>query len=167
MQRLRAWKYWPWLRELGILLLIVIAVRAYQQRALVSGAAPELTGIDLDGKPVSLADYRGKPLVLHFWATWCKVCSAEQHNIDALAANVPVLTVATESGSSQRIAAYAAEHHLSPRIIADPTSTLAKRFGVSAFPTTFILDSRGVIRHSEVGYTTELGLRARLWLASP
>lgn len=165
MQRLRAWKYWPWVREAGIVVLIVLALRVYQQRSLVSGQAPQLSGIDLAGKPVSLADYRGKPLVLHFWATWCNVCRAEQHNIDALAKDTAVLSVATDSGGAQQVASYVAQHEIAPRVIADPDSELSKHFGVHSFPTTFVLDGRGAIRHSEVGYTTELGLRMRVWSA--
>lgn len=165
MRRLRAWKYWPWLRDLGLIALVVIGIRAYQQRGLPSGPAPELTGRDLSGAAVSLAAYRGKPVALHFWATWCGVCKAEQSNIDAVSRDLPVLSVASQSGSVADVEAYVREHGIEPRVIADASSELARRFGVSAYPTTFVIDAGGEIRHVEVGYTTELGLRARMWLA--
>ena len=144
---------------------IVLVIRAYQQRNLPSGLAPNLSGMDLAGTAVDLSEYRGKPVMVHFWATWCGVCKAEQHNIDAVAGELPVLSVASRSGDAKDVEAYVSEHEIAARVILDPSGTLAQRFGVAAFPTTFIVDGDGEIRHAEVGYTTELGLRARMWLA--
>lgn len=165
MQRLRAWKHWPWLRDFALIAVFFFAVRAYQQRDIPSGAAPELAGVDLDGAPASLRDYRGKPVLLYFWATWCGVCKAQRSNIDALAGDFPVLTVVSRSGDANAVRAYVREHGIEPRAILDTSGALAQRFGINAFPTTFVIDADGDIAHSEVGYTTELGLRARLWLA--
>jgi thiol-disulfide isomerase/thioredoxin len=165
MWRLRAWKYWPWLRDLGLIALLVVGIRGYQQRNLPSGPAPELAGSDLNGVTASLADYRGKPVLLHFWATWCGVCKTEQPSLDALSHDLPVLTIASQSGDADEVGAFVREHGIEPRVIADPSSALARRFSVTMYPTTFVIDAGGEIRHVEVGYTTELGLRARMWLA--
>jgi peroxiredoxin len=152
-------------RDSAIAIAVVAALRVYQHRDMPSGAAPPLSGTDLDGKAVSLADYRGQPVLLHFWATWCGVCKVEQHNIDAVAGDWPVLSVASQSGSADAIAAYVREHAFAARVVVDEESTLARQFGVHAFPATFVIDGGGEIRHVEVGYTTELGLRARMWLS--
>lgn len=166
MSRLRAWKHWRWVREVALVIAIVLGVRAYQQRNMPSGPAPALHGLALDGARVSLEEYRGKPVLVHFWATWCGVCSAEQGNIDALAGDLPVLSIASQSGSADEVQAYVRAHGIKPRVIVDEPSVLARRFGVSAYPTSFVLDAEGRIRHVEVGYTTEAGLRLRMWLAS-
>jgi thiol-disulfide isomerase/thioredoxin len=163
---LRAWKYWPWLRDGLVMLLIIAAVRAYQQRDLPSGVPPEVSGASLDGAQVSLADYRSKPVLLHFWATWCGVCRAEQGSIDAIAKTLPVLSIASQSGRASQVKQYVDEHGLQARVLVDESNALARSFNVHSYPTTFVLDANGVIRFSEVGYTTELGLRARMWLAS-
>lgn len=165
MRSLRAWRYWSWVRDLGLLVLVLAGIRAYQQRDAPSGVAPPLVGSDLHGERVSLADYRGKPVMLHFWATWCGVCTAEQPNVDAIARELPVLSVASQSGTARAVEAHVREHDVVPRVVMDTSGALAKRFGVGAFPTTFVLDEDGEIRHVEVGYTTELGLRLRMWLA--
>jgi peroxiredoxin len=165
MFRWRTWRYWRWVRDAGIALLLLIGIRMYQQRNMPKGAAPALSGSDLSGAPVSLADYRGKPVLLHFWATWCGVCKVEQHNIDAVARDLPVLSVASQSGDASEVAAFVREHGIAPRVIVDEESALARRFGVRAFPASFVIDGNGAIRHVEVGYTTELGLRLRMWLA--
>ena len=166
MRRLRAWKYWPWLRDLTLIALVVAGIRVYQQRNLPSGPAPELAGQDLKGVEAALSEYRGKPVLLHFWATWCGVCKAEQSSLDALSRELPVLTVASQSGSAAEVGAFVREHRVEPRVIVDASSELARRFGVTMYPTTFVIDAEGEIRNVEVGYTTELGLRARMWLAA-
>lgn len=162
---LRTWKAWTWLRDLGVVVLFVVAFRAYQQRNLTSGRAPEFEVIALDGTRVSLADYRGAPVLLHFWATWCGVCRAEQSSLDSVARELPVLSVASQSGGANEVAAYVKAHGVKPRVLVDASTMLANRYGVGSFPTTFVLDPDGKIRFAEVGYTTELGLRARMWLA--
>ena len=144
---------------------MVAGVRAYQKRDMPKEAAPSLAGTDLQGAPVSLADYRGKPVLVYFWATWCGVCKAEQHNIDAVTHDLPVLSVASHSGAAHEIAAFVRERGIAQRVVVDEEGMLARRFGVHAYPSTFVIDGKGEIRHIEVGYTTEMGLRARMWLA--
>lgn len=153
------------LKDALIVGAVFFALRAYQQRDLPDGQAPSLTGIGIDGQALSLQDYRGAPVLVHFWATWCGVCKAEAPNISVVAADLPVLSIASHSGSRADVSAYMREHDLSWTTLWDPRSRAARRFGVNAYPTTFVLDGEGRIRHVEVGYTTTLGLRARMWLA--
>jgi thiol-disulfide isomerase/thioredoxin len=155
----------PWLRDVLFVVLALVAVRAYQQRDLVSGPAPQLEGALIDGSRASLATYRGEPVLVHFWATWCGVCRVEQGSIDAIASGQPVLSISSKSGAAGAVGSYVIRNDIKPRVIVDSSGALAESFGVHAFPTTFVLDRNGDIRFREVGYTTELGLRARLWLA--
>jgi thiol-disulfide isomerase/thioredoxin len=166
MLKLQIFHRRPWLRDVLIVVVALVAVRAYQQRDLPSGAAPQLEGALLDGSHASLATYRGEPVLLHFWATWCGVCRIEQGSIDAIARDQPVLSISSKSGAADAVGTYVTQNNVEPRVIVDSSGELAERFGVNAFPTTFVLDRNGDIRFREVGYTTELGLRARLWLAS-
>jgi thiol-disulfide isomerase/thioredoxin len=165
MQRIRQWRHWRWVRDGGLALLILLGIRGYQRRDMPSGPAPALVGTDLGGAPVSLADYRGKPVLLHFWATWCGVCEIEQHNIDAVTRDLPVLSVASNSGDASEVGAFVRARDIAMRVVLDEQGVLASRFGVHAYPSSFIIDGNGEIRHVEVGYTTEFGLRARMWLA--
>jgi thiol-disulfide isomerase/thioredoxin len=165
MKSLRTWKAWTWVRDLVVVVLFVVALRTYQQRNLPSGRAPEFELVALDGARVSLEHYRGAPVLLHFWATWCGVCRAEQSSIDSIARELPVLSVASQSGGANEVAAYVKAHGIQPRVLVDASNALANRYGVGSFPTTFVLAPDGKIRFVEVGYTSELGLRARMWLA--
>jgi peroxiredoxin len=154
-----------WLRDLLLIFVVVIGIQIWQTRNLPTGAAPALEGALLDGTVVSLAEYRGQPVLVHFWATWCPVCRTEDGNIDALARDYRVLSVATTSGTAAEVSAYLQENGLDFPVILDESGTLGLAWGVRGVPSSFIIDADGQIRHAVVGYTTELGLRFRLWLA--
>jgi thiol-disulfide isomerase/thioredoxin len=156
-----------WLGQLALALLILLGFRVYQQRNLPTGTAPEWSAVtDLAGNPVKLAEFRGAAVMLHFWASWCGVCKAEQHNVVAVAEDLPVVAVASRSGSAADVRAYLKQHPMpAKKVLVDPDGVLARRYQVSAFPTSFWLDGEGNIRHAEVGYTSELGMRLRMWLS--
>ncbi|MDX2464435.1 MAG: redoxin domain-containing protein, partial [Porticoccus sp.] len=74
-------------------------------------------------------------------------------------------TVAMNSGTNLEVKKYLDERELNFPVIVDEYGEIAKRFGVQGVPTNFVIDSHGNIDFTEVGYTTSLGLRLRLWLA--
>jgi thiol-disulfide isomerase/thioredoxin len=151
--------------EIALVALLILGIRAWQQRDLVTGPAPELAGVGLDGKPVSLLSLRGRPVLVHFWATWCPVCRAEQGSIDALAREYPTVTVAMQSGNAQAVGRHLQNEALRFPVINDPDGVIAGQWGVRAVPASFVVDADGQIRFVEIGYTTGIGLRLRLWLA--
>ncbi|MFA6901782.1 MAG: protein disulfide oxidoreductase [Gallionellaceae bacterium] len=159
-----------WLRrglELLVFIVIIMGVRAWQQRDIVTGVAPVLSGERLDGKPYVLPARPAQPVLVHFWATWCPICRAEQGSIESLAHDNPnVITVAMQSGNSSAVQKYMSEQAVSFPVINDADNQISARWGVQAVPASFIVDTEGNIRYVEIGYTTEIGLRIRLWLAS-
>lgn len=153
---------------INILLIIVVVggVRAWQQRDMVSGTAPALRGVTLEGQLYQLPAHPEQPMLVHFWATWCAICRAEQGTIAAIAQrNAHVITVAMSSGLTNEVRAYMKEQGINFPVVNDPDGSLAEAWGVHAVPASFILAPNGEIRFVEVGYTTEWGLRLRLWLA--
>ncbi len=149
--------------EIVFFIGLYLGFRAWQQKDIVSGQAPMFSTTTLDGEYITSRDYRGEPLLIHFWATWCPVCRFEQDTIQAIAQDWPVVTVATQSGGIDEISAYLDEHDLDFPVIIDSDGDMASRYGIAGVPTSFILDSEGEIRFTTVGYTTEIGLRSRLW----
>jgi peroxiredoxin len=159
-----------WLSRVGEVLLFVAlfaGVRAWTGRAVAQGPAPAIEGQALDGRPLSLAGYRGEPVLVHFWASWCSVCRLEEGSIQKLAAagEHRVITVATGSGDAAKVAGYLKSKGLAFPTLVDEDGELGEAFGVTGLPTTFVVGPDGVIRFAEVGFTTRFGMLARLWWA--
>lgn len=151
--------------QVVLILLVYLAVQAWQGRFAPRGQAPDIHGQLLDGRQVALADYRGKPVLLHFWASWCSICRFEQGSIDAIAKDYPVITIASQSGDSAAVAAYVADQKLTMPVLVDDEGEWGRRYGVRGFPSSYVIDAQGQVFDVEVGYTPEWGLRARLLLA--
>ncbi len=153
-------------KELFIAALLVFIfsniISWMRQPTLTSTQLPEGTVKLLDGS--SYAFKKGKPVVIHFWATWCRVCRLEASNIDHVSKEYDVLTVAVNSGNDREVKAYMQKRGVHFRVLNDTTGEWARHFNVEVFPTTFIYDGEGELKFTEVGYTTTAGLMARLKL---
>ncbi|NNM83063.1 MAG: protein disulfide oxidoreductase [Burkholderiales bacterium] len=155
-----------WVRrgaEVLIFLLVLFSVRYWQQRDVPSGPAPVLEGRLLDGKVVP--EFSGRPYLVHFWATWCPICKTEEASIDAISKHYPVLTVALKSGQIPEVEKYMREHSLGFPVLNDPEGEISSSWGIHAVPASFVIGPEGKIRFVEFGYTSSIGLKARLWLA--
>jgi thiol-disulfide isomerase/thioredoxin len=107
-----------------------------------------------------------KPILIHFWATWCPTCKLESNNIQILSEHFEVLSIAVKSGSKNDLKIYMKEHKLNYRVYNDENAQLASKFNISVYPTTFIYNSEKKLVFSEVGYTSTFGLWLRMWWAS-
>lgn len=148
------------------LILLIAGIRVWQQRDMVNGAAPDLQGVTITGQPYQLPLHASQPVLVHFWASWCPVCRAEQNSIAAIAHDHPnVITIAMQSGSSDEVVRHMRKQGIDFPVVNDPQGRISNAWGVHAVPATFVISPDGQIRFVEVGYTTGLGLRLRLWWA--
>ena len=152
--------------NLLLFIAVVVGMRTWQQRDMVSGPAPVLQGATLAGQPYKLPAHPERPVLVHFWATWCPICRAEQGSIAAIAHDHPdVITIAMQSGKPEEVARFMREQGIDFPVVNDADGSLSASWGVHAVPASFIISPDGTIRFVEVGYTTGIGLRLRLWLA--
>lgn len=116
--------------------------------------APDFTLTDQYGQTHTLSDYQGKTVFLNFWATWCGPCKMEMPDIQALyedwdenAGELVVLGVAGpnigQEGSAEDITAFLEENGYTYPVVMDETGTLFYQYGISAYPTTFMIDTEG------------------------
>lgn len=164
-QTRRRWR--RWLAEAAFALLALAALQAWLTRDVVRGQFPVASGALLDGRAASdwQAAWQGRAHVVYVWATWCAVCKAMQGNFDAVAADSPTLTVAMRSGTDAQVRAFLAERGLRWPTLNDPAGETSSRLGVTAVPMLLFVGPRGDIRWVTRGYTSEAGIRARLWWA--
>jgi thiol-disulfide isomerase/thioredoxin len=110
--------------------------------------------------------YNGtKPLLVHFWATWCPTCKLEASNIQSISEKYEVVTFAVNSGLDEQLKSYMDEEGYDFRVVNDQDGSWAKTFNIEAFPTTFIYDGKGELKFTEVGYSSTVGLLGRMKLS--
>ncbi len=104
-------------------------------------------------RTVSLEQFRGKVVVLHFWASWCTYCLAEFPPLTELQQQIPGLVVLAVSFDEDPAAyrQYLVDNHIGLRTLLDTTQRSNLAFGTTRPPETFILDRRGTIRRKFIG----------------
>lgn len=158
-------KYYRWIAEISLILVIITGVRFWMQRDIVSGLAPIINASTLSGQNYNLYQDMRRPILIHFWATWCPVCKLEQSNIENISKKYPVITIAMQSGDNNELKQFMQEEKLSFNVINDKSGKLSKDYRIKGVPVSFIVNKENKIEFVEVGYTTELGLQMRLWWA--
>lgn len=119
----------------------------------------------IDNSTFSTRDLQKKPLLIHFWATWCPTCKLEAGNIQTISNYFDVITIAVKSGTNSEISQYMKTNHFDFKVINDADGELSSHYAVSAFPTTFIYNAQGNLEFTEVGYSSIIGLYLRMWWA--
>jgi thiol-disulfide isomerase/thioredoxin len=117
-------------------------------RSRAGSAAPAAAFEDPDGHPARLADFRGRPLLLNLWATWCAPCIAEMPTLDALAGRegerLQVLTVSQDLDGRDKVEAFFRKQgYRNLETWLDPHMALMEALKVDTLPTTILYDARG------------------------
>lgn len=141
---------------LACLLLAVPRLAPALEHAPGSGpAAPALALPDLQGRMHRLSDYRGKVVLLNFWASWCAPCRAEMPSIERLRRTLrgePFAVLAVNVDEDARAARRFVERTgIGFTVLVDPDARAAREWGTRALPTTFIIGPDGRVRFRHVG----------------
>lgn len=146
---------------LSLLPLVVAGkqpVLGYQLTALPTPvAAPDFTLPDMDEKTHTFSDFRGKVVVLNFWATWCPPCRREMPSMQRLyqkfnGDDFTVIAI-NQTEDTDHVFAYLGQLEVDPTftILFDHESLVAQAFDVKGLPTTYLIDKQGRIRYRAIG----------------
>jgi peroxiredoxin len=121
--------------------------------------APDFTLPDPVGRSYTLSGYKGKVVLLRFWADWCPNCKEEMPKIDEVYKNMKgkgfeVLGVNVKQ-SEEAVSAFVSEYKISFPTPMDKDATVARIYGVVGLPTTFIIDRDGVVKEKIMGDMTK------------
>jgi peroxiredoxin len=150
--------------RLGLVVLVVIAlafgyVKMQEDKGygLKAGTpAPELRLPARDGKAVDLGSFRGRLVVLNFWATWCPPCVAEMPSLERMhkalsAEGLSVVAVSVDEDEAA-LTAFVQRAGITFPVLRDPGGAVATAsFKTTGYPETFVIDARGVILETYVG----------------
>jgi len=130
----------------------------------VADVAPDFTLTDMAGNEVSLAQFKGKVVVLNFWATWCPPCREEMPSMEQLyrdygAKGLVMLAINVDKIGHEAVAKFLKKTPYSFDILIDKEGTVSNLYGVFRYPESFIIDRNGVIVEKIIG--------GRDWLSGP
>lgn len=150
--------------------LLLYGAHLWQTRTLIEAGKtfPDLTLATLSGEPRTLLE-PGKPALIYVFAPWCTVCKLSIDSAQAVYDADPlrqsnVVLLAQDYSSLDEVRVFLAEQQLSvPVLLGNQASKDA--LSIQAYPTYYLLDTRGRVVFRSVGYSTEWGLKVRKWLA--
>jgi len=150
---------------IGLAAILAIAWDAFRTdsegtvgRLQLGREAPELTGIDTNGRAIDLREYRGQPVIINFWASWCKPCVSEMPLIDEVYRKSPVTfqLISVNVGDTKgTVLEFLRENDISFPVLIDATGKAAERYRVTGLPATFAIDSNGRVSHAGAGQITD------------
>ena len=142
--------------SIAIAFALTVTVSAWPTAA-PSKAAPNVALRDANGATVQLAAYKGKIVLIDFWASWCPPCKASFPAIDALygeyrSRGVEVLAVNLDE-RRRDADTFLGDHPHRLTVLFDPNGASPVAFGVKGMPTSFLIDTAGNIRFTHAGYS--------------
>jgi len=115
----------------------------------VGEPAPDFTLTNLEGEQVKLSDYRGKGILLNFWASWCEPCKVEMPHMEKqyqlLKEQGIVILAVNIQESHLAVSTFAKRNNLTFPILLDTDKSVTNRYGIGPIPSTFFIDQNGIV----------------------
>ncbi|TFW17172.1 TlpA family protein disulfide reductase [Duganella callida] len=134
-------------------------------RTATQGSMPSQVLQDLQGRPVTIGDFRGKPTVINFWATWCPPCQKEMPAMAAVQAQRPDVNFVfvNQAEPLDTVVEFLTIARLSLKnVLLDPQQAVARDFQVMGYPTTLMFDASGKLVYQHMGALSEAALTQHL-----
>ncbi len=143
----------------ALLMLVTVSPATAQTHvaglSTMGARAPEFSLMDIEGKRHRLSDYRGRVVIVNFWATWCPPCIAEMPSMQRAWEQLEpdgILLLGINTGESKAaIERFDSKYPVDFPLLMDPDSTVTGAWPVRGMPTTFVVDPEGQIAYRAVG----------------
>ena len=155
MQIIKRVKY-PFIFIVSILLFVTFNLNTNAFARTDREKAPDFVLNDMNGKKVTLSEYKGKPVLLNFWATWCGYCRKERPHLNALyneykKQGLVVLSVSTDR-SIEKVRSYLKNIPADFIVLSDADGRTASEYGIRGYPSSFLIDRSGLVKQAFAGY---------------
>ncbi|MCU5145329.1 redoxin domain-containing protein [Bacillus cereus] len=136
----------------------------------IGKSAPDFELTKLDGTNVKLSDLKGKKVILNFWATWCGPCQQEMPDMEAFykehKENVEILAInytpSEKGGGVEKVSNFAKEKGITFPILLDKNIDVTTAYKVITIPTSYFIDTKGVIQDKFIGPMTQKEMEKRV-----
>ncbi|MDA2301523.1 redoxin domain-containing protein [Bacillus cereus] len=136
----------------------------------IGKSAPDFELTKLDGTNVKLSDLKGKKVILNFWATWCGPCQQEMPDMEAFykehKENVEILAInytpSEKGGGAEKVSNFAKEKGITFPILLDKNIDVTTAYKVITIPTSYFIDTKGVIQDKFIGPMTQKEMEKRV-----
>jgi len=138
-----------------VVLVVVVAAIVLSRKEEFEPVGPGTEALaftlpDLDGKPKSLSDFRGKVVFLNFWATWCDPCKDEMPSMEALYKKLKdrpfeIVAVSVDKDPADTVKEFVKKFGITFTVLHDRKGVIKERYKTTGVPETFIIDQNGVI----------------------
>ncbi len=145
-------------------ILLFLGAQFFLHPGLATGKPPLITQKTLSGHEV-MPILKNGPVVMYFWAEWCGICERMSASMNAVFDDVESVTIAIKSGDDSAIRQYLQQRSLQWQVVNDEQGRIAEAYGVRGVPAIFIVDEDGLLVWPASGYSSEWGVRVRLWLS--
>ena len=153
----------------SICIMILLLVTACFSPSVKKGVkAPIVILTTLRGENIDLTQYKGKVILMNFWATWCGPCRKELLELESLQKEFSedefLILAVNKKEPIEKVKAFLAERRLGLTVLLDPQGSLSSSYGVRALPTNILIDSGGIVRATAAGYNKSKlnGLRQQI-----
>lgn len=163
-------KYSALLMDVTVLVLVMVAISWWQNRGSLAAKgqdAPDFVLPSLANKTYQLSEYRGKEVLVYFFAPWCSICRLSADNLNDLREarsedDLMIMMVALSYENVAEVEAFVEDLDLQvPILLGNEQQT--QDYQIVGFPTYYVIDQQGKLQSRSMGYSTELGMRVRTW----
>lgn len=158
-----------WLKQLLFMLVVLTvfsaALDVWRSRDISTDQLPNIQATTVQGDKVDLLAMSHKqPVLLYFWGSWCPVCSFVSPSVDIAASQYPVITVAMNSGTDEKVRKYLQHKGYDFAVVNDPRGEISQQWSMQLTPTLLVIKD-GELAYYTSGFTSLPGIWWRVLLA--